>query len=274
MLNKNNMEKKTAVVFLTKSPHKGTFDFAKKVAADTEFKVFVVVDEWLLLDEFGETEGVTQIQIPDEICLSSGYHSTMTKDSVLNKNPIAWDKFVYYFCKIDTSFDFLWVFEDDVFVPSVDTIVNLHTKYGGYDLVTPNNFKREGNAMDWHWKHVIDKIDPPYHFSMVCAMGISKSVLKAITEFVEAKNTLFFNEIMFNTLAMQNNLNVIAPLELKSIVWLGTWGIDEWLLLPNNVFHPLKDIDDHEAYRSTIESVRLTNYLPKNKLPLFIKDLM
>lgn len=265
------MDKKTAVVFLTKSPQKGTTDFAKKVAADTEFKVFVVIDDW---DEFGETEGVTQIQIPDEICLRSGYHSTMTKDSVLNKNPIAWDKFVYYFCKIDTSFDFLWVFEDDVFVPSVGTIVNLHNKYGGYDLVTPNNFKREGNAMDWHWKHVIDKIEPPYYFSMVCAMGISKSVLNAIRGFVDAKNTLFFNEIMFNTLAMQNDLNVIAPLELKSIVWLGNWGIDDWLLLPDNVFHPHKHIDEHQWYRDFIKEVRLTYYLPKNNLPLFIKDLM
>jgi hypothetical protein len=271
MLNKNNMEKKTAVVFLTKAPQQGTIDFAKKIALDTKFQVFIVIDDW---DEFDEAEGITQIQIPDEMCLRSGYHSTMTKDSVLNKNPISWDKFLLHFCKIDTSFDFIWVFEDDVFVPSVDTIVNLHNKYGGYDLVTPNNFKREGEAMDWHWKHVIDKINPPYYFSMVCAMGISKKVLTAVREFVEAKNTLFFNEIIFNTLAMQNDLNVYAPLELKSIVWLGNWGIDEWLLLPDNVFHPLKQIDEHEAYRNSIKSMRETNYIPKNNLPSFIKDLM
>ena len=79
---------------------------------------------------------------------------------------------------------------------------------------------------------------------------------------------------MFNTIAMQNNLKVKDAFELKSIVWLGDWGIDEFLLLPNNLFHPKKDLQSFGFYRNQIEEKKNSKYKPKNKLPNFINDLL
>lgn len=147
-------------------------------------------------------------------------------------------------------------------------------KYTDFDLVTPNIFQKTDTIMDWHWRNIIDKIDPPYYFSMVCAMGISKNVFKAIKDFVRKKKTLFFIEVMFSTLAKQDKLKVIDAFEFKSIVWLGEWGLDEFLLLPLNVFHPIKNIDDHQNLRESINDLKASNYIPNNKLPIFIKNLM
>ena len=74
---------------------------------------------------------------------------------------------------------------------------------------------------------------------------------------------------------MQNNLNVICPFELLSVVWLGDWGLDEMVQIPTNIFHPVKNIDDHPAMRERLIKALESGYEPKEqKLPPFITDLM
>ena len=79
---------------------------------------------------------------------------------------------------------------------------------------------------------------------------------------------------MFNTLAMNNGLKVTDAFELKSVVWLGEWNLDEFLLLPNNVFHPKKNIEDYQYLRLMINHQQKNGYIPINKLPDFIKNLL
>jgi hypothetical protein len=79
---------------------------------------------------------------------------------------------------------------------------------------------------------------------------------------------------MLNTIAMQSGLKVQDAFELKSVVWNGDWGLDEFVLLPNNVFHPMKNIETHHNFRELIKVTKKTNFKPKNKLPNFIKELM
>jgi hypothetical protein len=109
---------------------------------------------------------------------------------------------------------------------------------------------------------------------MVCAFGMSKNMAKEIEQFAFKNLTLYYHEIMLNTIAMQKGLKVIDAFELKSIVWQGKWGIDEFLLLPNNVFHPIKDIDKHPKLREQIIQAKNDIYKPVNNLPDFIKNLM
>ena len=92
-----------------------------------------------------------------------------------------------------------------------------------------------------------------------------------LSAFVEKNNTLYYHEVMLNTVAMQGDLSVIDAFELKSVVWQGNWGIDEFLLLPNNVFHPMKDLDIHPKLREQIKQYKQSNYKPVNKLPDFLK---
>lgn len=257
-----------AIAFLTTIPKNETIQFAEKIEA-VGFDVFIIYDneENVYLDE-------KLIRITDKECINTGYiNSNISASSThIHKNPIAWDKFIYFFCEIKTEYDFIWVFEDDCFIPSVSTIEKLNYNYNKYDLVTPNNFKNlNGKLVDWHWKSIFDKINPPYAFSMVCAMGLSRNTLNCVKSYKNDNNSLIYIEVMFNTLALQNNLNTIDPKELKSIVWLGDWGLNEFLLLPNNVFHPRKDIENFNNLRKEIVKAKLNGVVPKNNLPHFLK---
>jgi hypothetical protein len=271
---------KTAIVFLTKTPHANTIKFAKEIQEKTPFEVIIIADDYEYNHQKKTTMGMGSdvpitIQIGDALCVSKGYHhSNINGATHIKKDPIAMDKFLYLLCE-EWNFDFVWVFEDDVFIPSVDTIINLHRNYCQYDLVTPNNFLKQDTLPDWHWKHIFSKIEPPYYYSMVCAMGLSKAMLDCIKKYVAENGELFYIEAMFNTLAMQNGLEVMDAFELKSIVWQGEWGIDEFLLLPNNVFHPRKDIENHPTLRKQIEGYSaMSEYVPTNKLPPFINELL
>jgi hypothetical protein len=268
---KNN-SMKTAIAFLINEPKKATIEFAQEIAIKTNHEVYLVIDSNKQKHKY---DGLNVYQLPDEDC---GYYknsATYKGITSLEKNPNAWDKMFHLFCgnhKVD--YDFVWVFEEDVFIPDVSTIINLHDKYKGYDLVTPNNFEKKDTIKDWHWSYVLDKFDAPFYYSMVCAFGMSKNLMQQINKFADNNLTLYYHEIMLNTIAMQSGLKVQDAFELKSVVWNGDWGLDEFVLLPNNVFHPMKNIETHHNFRELIKVTKKTNFKPKNKLPNFIKELM
>lgn len=261
---------KSAVVFLTTIPQNGTIRFAQKIKTLLGHDVFIVIDQ----NKYNPDTSldITYIKVKEEFCEQMGYINSNIGDNVthIRKNPIAMDKFLLFFCENTLPYDFVWVFEDDVFIPSIDVLKRLDSLYSKYDLVTPNNFLKTDNALDWHWRHIVDKIEPPYYYSMVSAMGLSKKMLDCIKSYVHKNKSLFYIEAMFNTLAMQNGFKVIDPIELKSIVWIGEWGLDEFLLLPNSVFHPIKSIEEHQILRDAIIQFSAENYQPTNRLPEFL----
>jgi len=266
-------QERTAIAFLSKSLHEETLRFANEIAEKTKFNVYIIIDDE---EPMRIKSNVAIIQVTDEIATINGYRGCNidSNSTHIKKSVIAYDKCLFYFCEMNPKYEFIWIMEDDCFIPSVDTIVNLHSKYSGYDLVTPNNFKKTDNAMDWHWHSIVDKIEPLYYYSMVCAMGISKATLNCVKEYVQKNDTLFYIEVMFNTLCMQNNLKCIDAFELKSVVWQGKWDIDEFILLPDNIFHPRKDLENYPKMREMIEVFRREGYEPTNNLPEFITNLM
>lgn len=275
---------KVAIVFLTSEPKPSTVKFANLVQNKTDFDVVIVSDiepsqsePWIKISQTVQGKKWAQtIQVDSQLCRDKGYFkSSHLPTTHIKKDVIAFDKFLYFFC-LNMDYDFVWVFEEDCFIPGVETLQNLQKKYGSNDLVTANNFKKTDRVMDWHWSHIIDKVNvpEPFYYSMSCAVGLSRAMLDTISKYVETNKKLFFLEVMLNTLAMQNSLKVCDPLELKSVVWQGLWGLDEFLLLPNNVFHPLKEIENHYLYRAQINRAQKVGAKPENNLPEFIKNLM
>ncbi len=261
---------KTAVAFLVNKPFDNTINFAKELKEKSDFDVFIVIDD---NEKKYEYDTLNVCQIDDNNC---GYYknsATYEGKTNLKKNPNSWDKMFKLFCT-EKEYDFLWVFEEDVFIPNAETIINLHNKYKHYDLVTPNNFHKKDSLKDWHWSYILDTYDAPFYYSMVCAFGMSKNLSKLIGQFVDKNKTLYYHEIMLNTIAMQGGLKVKDAFELKSVVWMGKWDIDEFLLLPNNVFHPIKEIDKHHILRDRIQVAKNEQYTPVNNLPDFINNLI
>jgi hypothetical protein len=264
-----------AVAILTKYPSRGTLDFASLIGLKTKLDTYVISDEKVDLKTTHRSK-LTIIHIDDQTCIDNGYINSNIGNDVthIKKNPIAYDKALLYFAKMETKYDFVWFLEDDVFMSDALVLETLTEKYSIYDLVVGNNNKKEDEIMDWHWKHIFGKTEAPYYHSMVCACGMSRKMLDTINNYVNEKNTLFYIEAMFNTLAMNNDLIVAEVFELKSIVWLGNWGLDEFVLLPTNLFHPVKEPDNHNLLRDVVRGMINRGYKPKNNLPEFIKELM
>lgn len=87
-------------------------------------------------------------------------------------------------------------------------------------------------------------------------------MLDVISNYVSEKGTLEFHEFFFNTLAMHNSLKVIVAPELSSIVYRKKWSVDDFLKVQDNLYHPVKDVENHQMYRR----VCLSHYSPKTSI--------
>jgi hypothetical protein len=241
-----------AIAFLSRSIDSLDVEFAKEVA--NHYDTFIIHDTHSdpALSIYA-SDGITFVSINDKYCVFNGYHNSNVTGTHITKNPVAMDKALFFFSKTRLSkkdYDFVLLVEDDVFIPSVDAITKLIAENYGSDLVIANNYKKMDTLLDWHWKYIVDKTPPPYYYSMACVVGLSKNMIKAIDYYVKKNKTLIYLEAMFNTLAHHSNLKVSTPKQLKSIVFTGHWGENEFMLLKDNFFHPVKDTSKYKYYRA------------------------
>jgi hypothetical protein len=82
---------------------------------------------------------------------------------------------------------------------------------------------------------------------MICDIRCSKALLNCIKDYAKTHNNLFMCEALFNTLAMQNNLEISCIKELASITWRYDWKKSE--IVDTNLYHPIKNIETQYKYR-------------------------
>jgi hypothetical protein len=111
--------------------------------------------------------------------------------------------------------------------------------------------------MNWHWKLVNNriKLKAPYGRAMICAIRCSKKLLLCIDEYVKNYNDLFLDEVLFNTIAIHNNLNIKCIPELKPIVFKREWKFSDISIY--KLYHPIKNIDKQNMFRQNINKVNL-----------------
>jgi len=237
--------KKSAVCYLTRTPDAETIEFAEELARDA--RISSNVDIYIMIDDnnyqIPSNSLIKFIQINNNECISNGYHSSNKLE--MHKDCISWDKSLYYFCQIKRNdYSFVWLIEDDTFIPSVDAFFFLHDKYskeGNGDLICQKNDENlHGNTSGWKWADVVGKFSPPWYHSMVCAIGCSRRLLDAIANYAQQRRFLPFIEYMLNTIAMQNHLKVVNPPELNTIAFRENWTWEHVRQRPNNWFHPFK----------------------------------
>ena len=246
----------TTIAFLTKTPNNDLITFAEKLS--DYFKVFIFVDD----NDFKviENEKINFIQIDNEECKKNNYiftEETFISNDYNRKQLSSWDKCLYYFNCIYDNYDNIWIIEDDVFIPSVDALININDKYNNSDLITAAN--KKGTAEDginnvWHWRYALMIFDEPVYCSMVCCCRLSKKLLLEIKKNVERFQLVPLNEFLFNTLAMKNDMIVSNPIELSTIVFRHDWTIKDFKEHPDYLYHPIKDYNNHNSYRKMISS--------------------
>ena len=186
-------------------------------------------------------------QVSDKECVERGFKNCFSglTDALVKKNPIALDKALYYLSK--RNFKKVIILEEDCLVLNPKVFNKFFQME--FDLLVSSNNQRTGTYIDWHWGSIEKCIEPPYFYSMVCCFGMSKTLFDKVLEYKEKIGSFFYAEAMFNTIANQNQLVIKTPKELASVVAMGNWGMSDFRIFRNNIFHPVKDIEKHNFYR-------------------------
>lgn len=237
-----SIDKKQEICIVSKAYSKEWDDF---------LHLFVNYKTRICIDNISTYTGDILLENRDDIihmniddCEGKGFKNSST---CANFAPvIAWDKALcYYITEYVGDADYIWFIEDDVFFLDENTLRNIDTKYGDEDLLTTFHDVNETGELDsWnHWINIVDCIDLPWCHSMICACRISLRLLKVVGEYVKLHGELFFIEVIFNTLAHQNNMRIANPVELSTIQWFAEWDKDN--IDTANIYHPFKNIEDH-----------------------------
>jgi hypothetical protein len=265
------------ICFLTVKPCILTLKFCEQLQNESNYNVRVFVDDndYRIPDIFNGN--IEIIKINNKTCEDKGYKSTVMW---LDNKACSRDKALYYLNINDIEYDNVWLIEEDVFIPNIETISNIDIKYPNGDLLSRHH--SIVNTYQDTRKYIIPylkkkKIKAPYAQSMISAIRCSKKLVKIIGKHAEINNDLFLDEALFNTLALQNNLDVLTIKELNSIKYKKKWTIKDIKQIGiNNLYHRIKDIQKHYSYRkelenqNNIEKQSNYKYLLKNKSKMFL----
>jgi hypothetical protein len=247
MLSYNKNNNNIAVCVLCKIPNEEWLRFLNDF---NKYDVFMIIDDnSTTYTEYSEKyKNINIIQIDNQDCYNKCY--TNCNAAVEFPEVIAWDKSMYYFNEVNTSYEYVWLVEDDVFIYDENVLMSIDEKHRRADLLTAfHEINETGEMYSWsHWVNVIHRIELPWAHSMVCAMRVSKQLLMEIVKYKHKHGHLFFIESMFNTIAHQNNLLIENPVELSNIHWNTSWNRDDIDI--KKLYHPFKNIDDHVYIRN------------------------
>lgn len=259
---------KNIICFLTVRPTKEFYDFSKSFK-NNDYDVYIIIDDnnYKIPDYDGV---VTVIQINNKHCEKHGYKNTLY---YFNDRACARDKALYYFAMFNKQFGYLWLIEEDVFIPNTSIISNIDTKYSNFDLLCKankitNNMKETNK---WHWPKIKQNIciPLPWSCSLVCVIRISPKLLICIANYAKLYRTLFLDEALFTTLAIHNRLSIGNIDELSKLEFNKVWPLDE---ISNKYFyHPIKNFQDHIFLRRHLHSthgIDAANAISKNDLEI------
>lgn len=250
---------KYILCFLCLRPNCSFLSFISKLKNE-KYDIYVSIDDNNYVPD-KKWDNINFIQIDNDICRESGYRSVC---GWFDNKACSKDKALYYFNTNKINYDYIWLIEDDTFVPSENTIKNIDDKYHNYDFLTPP--LSTINILSWDgWEKLIKKqfywlkkIQNKEYFNynskkrvrlqtMTCAIRLSKKFMNHIQEFVDIQNTLFMDELFFIYIARENNLYFKAPKELFNITWDNEWKITDINI--NNLYHPIKDFSKQNLFR-------------------------
>ena len=231
--------------FLTLTPSEKFYNFVKQLP-DIE-NIYICIDDnhYNIPNYDGK---IKIIKINNQESIENGFHSSVL---YFEKRAVSRDKALYYFYKNNINYDYIWFIEEDVFIPTIETIKNIDIKYPDNDLLVSSNYIVYEKHTDWHWRKINrqlnGKLSPPYSISMICAIRCSKKLLECIFNHALKYKTLFLDEAMFNTIALHNNLNIKDIEELKTIVFRNKLTKKDINI--NNLYHPVKSIEEQYQLR-------------------------
>ena len=240
---------KKCICVMCIKPQKIWINFLLEIKKKHDYDIYLVVDDNSINYEIND---INIIQIGDEFCKKIGFMNA--NFCVKNNEPSVWDKMFLYF-SYNNIYEKYWILENDVFVPTIDTINNIDKKYQCDDILCKSNMvKKNDTDLDWHWRHIKFKnkyaFELPWYNSMVCAIRIPNTFFVHCKNSVLKNKRLFFIEFFINTLAHKNNITCNTIPELSEIHWRKEYIITDFED-KNKLYHPVKDIFLHQKIRAS-----------------------
>lgn len=226
-------------------------DFAQKLVSEN-YDVYVCPDEISTVDTIGS---VQILNIHESESKDAGFWGSMSYPICCDR-ATARDKALYWFIQKNTSYKYVWFIEDDVLLPQPNVLKFIDTKYPNIDMLSeafrPNLYDNGEDDFE-QWETHKGYCPLPWARSMVCAVRASHKLLQNIgTWAVGQRGKLCFCEILFPTCCLQTGCTSFAPPQLKTIIWRHEWNDSDIRSNPNNIFHPVKDLEKQRHFRSLI----------------------
>jgi hypothetical protein len=244
---------KKAICLITIHPNKVWLEFLNNFHY---YDIYIIVDD--LVTDYKDYKitytNIQFIKITDDACRQHGYiHSSyMPTSSLVFNEIIAWDRALYYFTNMNTTYDHVWFFEDDVFFYNEETIFKIDLKYNSdTDLLCKDkNPQPKQGEWDWFWPAIQIHFPEPYFHSPICAIRLSKTYLEKLNEYIKTTKKLAFIEALLPSIAYYNNLKVELVVEFNQIHWRRDWEINETNM--HDIFHPMKNMEQQATFRKQL----------------------
>lgn len=192
-----------------------------------------------------EFPNVKIIQIVNSDAANAGFTNSSSAISPM-QTVNAWDKALYYFCKLNRSYENVWFFEDDVYFYNEFTIARLDETYKDQDLlcnkITPKSDDMKSTWF-WHWPLFTINLSEPHFRAMVCVTRMSKRLLAHIANYAHQNKTIFYLETLFPTIALHHNLTYETPDEFKNVIYRHDWVAED--INTTHFYHPMKNLNSH-----------------------------
>lgn len=274
--NKIKITNKIAICLLSFQPKNELLELYDGLYQVDSYEIYAVVDDnqFDISDLKEKFPKIHFIKVKEDTCKKMGYQHL--NFIIKNGEPSAWDKGIYYFCEENQiDYPYIWFLEDDVFIPTSNTIKNIDEKYHQEDLLVKSinvigkNINQQKNQNREVNQYINPKLKPFIKKSMVCAIRLSSLFIQKIQEYANENKTLFFLEYFFPTMSEYYQLNTKTIDELQEIHFRKIWKIDDILKSSHSLFHPIKDVILQKSFRKTLESNEIYFVLKrvfKNKL--------
>jgi len=219
-------------------------------------KTFTYYNVYMIVDDNSENYQSRYAEEYPNICFiqidNEEYTNAHFIDQDFSKETISgWHKALYYFSTLNTTFDNVWFFEDDVFIYNENTLLKIDIQYIQSDLISAPleaNVAALRGTTDWHWYKVTVNYPPPWYKGMMCAVRMSFHLLRCIREYADKHKSLFFIEAMFPTVAKQNGLTCVSPSELENIHYRHDFQLID--IKKTHLYHPMKEYGLHPMLRT------------------------
>jgi hypothetical protein len=238
---------KKAIGLVTYKPNEINLEFLNNF---TQYDVYIIIDDNTTNYQHFEEKYrcLNIIQIDNTICYNTGFTNTSTV--TLNKPVTGWDKALYFFSNIKKEYDYVWIFEDDVFFYNEETLKIIDTKYENTDILCNSSFEKS-NLEGWNWHLISINFPEPYCIGMMCICRFSRKLLDSISSYAEKNNTLFFLEALFPSIAKYNELECYPlPSEFLTVTTCNIFTAKDFN--KTDLYHPVKNLNNHTYLRKIL----------------------